>query len=84
MFKIPYGRQNITDEDINSVVETLKSDFITQGPIVNKLKKFAKYVGSKYAIAVNNATSGLHLATLSLGVSKGDRYNYTHNLCSIS
>jgi UDP-4-amino-4,6-dideoxy-N-acetyl-beta-L-altrosamine transaminase len=74
MFKIPYGRQNITDEDINSVVETLKSDFITQGPIVNKFeKKFAKYVGAKYAIAVNNATSGLHLATLSLGVSKGDR-----------
>ena len=42
MFKIPYGRQNITDEDINSVVETLKSDFITQGPIVNKFEKICK------------------------------------------
>ena len=71
---IPYGRQNITDEDIEAVVETLKSDFLTQGPKINEFEiDFAKYVGSKYAIAVSNGTAALHLSTLALGVKEGDK-----------
>ena len=74
MKKIPYGRQNITQEDIDSVVEVLRSDFLTQGPKVNEFEnKFAEYVGAKYSIAVNNATAGLHLSVLALGLKKGDR-----------
>jgi len=72
--KIPYGRQNIDDKDIDAVVTALKSDYLTQGPKVREFEeKFAKYVGANYAVAVNNATSGLHLSVLSLGVKKGDR-----------
>ena len=71
---IPYGRQNITKDDIDSVIRVLKSDYLTQGPKVKEFESvFAKYVGSKYSVAVNNATSGLHLSILSLGLSKGDR-----------
>ena len=71
---IPYGRQNITDEDIAAVVETLKSDFLTQGPKIAEFeRKFADYVGAKYAVAVSNATAGLHLAALSLGVCPGQK-----------
>ena len=71
---IPYGRQSISKDDIDAVVKVLKSDYLTQGPKVKEFETaFAKYVGSKYAIAVNNATSGLHLSILSLGLSKGDR-----------
>lgn len=71
---IPYGRQSIEQDDIEAVVTTLQSDFLTQGPKVLEFeKKFADYIGSKYAVAVNNATSGLHLSVLSLGLSKGDR-----------
>lgn len=71
---IPYGRQHITDEDIAAVVETLKSDFLTQGPKIREFEsKFAEYVGAKYAVAVNNATSGLHIAAKALGVSPGQR-----------
>ena len=71
---IPYGRQNIDKNDIDVVVSTLKSDFLTQGPKVKEFEeKFAEYVGSKYAVAVNNATSGLHLSVLALNLSKGDR-----------
>jgi len=74
MKKIPYGRQNITQEDIDSVVKVLRSDFLTQGPEVKKFENlFSHYVGSKYSVAVNNATSGLHLAVLALGLKKGDR-----------
>lgn len=74
MKKIPYGRQHIDQNDINGVVSTLKSDFLTQGPKVREFEqKFAEYVGSDYAVAVNNATSGLHLSILSLNISKGDR-----------
>ena len=73
-FKIPYGRQNIDESDIKGVVDTLQSDFLTQGPKVLEFEKdFAEYVGSKYAVAVSNATCGLHLAALALGVEKGDR-----------
>ena len=74
MFKIPYGRQNIDQDDIDAVVSTLQSDFLTQGPKVREFEsKFAEYVGSRYAVAVNNATSGLHLSILSLNLCKGDR-----------
>ncbi|MEN8787466.1 MAG: UDP-4-amino-4,6-dideoxy-N-acetyl-beta-L-altrosamine transaminase [Flavobacteriales bacterium] len=74
MKKIPYGRQNIDQTDIEAVVSTLQSDFLTQGPKVKEFEqKFADYVGSNYAVAVNNATSGLHLSVLALNLSKGDR-----------
>jgi UDP-4-amino-4,6-dideoxy-N-acetyl-beta-L-altrosamine transaminase len=71
---IPYGRQSITKEDIEAVVETLAADFLTQGPKVKEFEdKFALYTGVKYAVAVNNATSGLHLSVLALGLKKGER-----------
>lgn len=74
MKPIPYGRQNITDEDINAVIATLKSDFLTQGPKIDEFEhKFANYVDAPYAVAVNNATSGLHLAAKALGVKPGTR-----------
>ena len=72
--QIPYGRQQITQEDVEAVIQTLNSDFLTQGPKVKEFEeKFAAYVGAKYAIAVNNATAGLHLAVLALGLKKGER-----------
>ena len=71
---IPYGKQNITLEDIKAVVEVLKSDYLTQGPKIEEFEKeFAKYVGSKYAVAVSNGTAALHLCNLALGVKKGDK-----------
>ncbi len=74
MKSIPYGRQSIDKEDIDTVVETLKSDFLTQGPkVVEFEKNFAYYVGAKYAVAVSNATAGLHIAVKSMGIQKGDR-----------
>lgn len=74
MKKIPYGRQNIDLDDIEAVVSVLNSDYLTQGPKVKEFEiKFAEYVGSKYAVAVNNATSGLHLSVLALNLNKGDR-----------
>ncbi len=74
MKKIPYGRQNIDQNDIDAVVSALQSDHLTQGPKVKDFEiKFAEYVGANYAVAVNNATSGLHLSVLALNLSKGDR-----------
>lgn len=71
---IPYGRQHITDEDVAAVVETLKSDYLTQGPKIKEFEeKFAHYVDARYAVAVNNATAGLHLAAKALGVAPGQR-----------
>ena len=71
---IPYGRQHITDEDIQAVVETLKSDYLPQGPKIKEFEiKFAEYVGAKYAVAVNNATAGLHLSATVLGVKLGHK-----------
>lgn len=71
---IPYGRQHITDEDVAAVVETLRSDYLTQGPKIKEFEeKFAAYVGAKYAVAVNNATAGLHIAAKALGVEPGQR-----------
>lgn len=70
---IPYGKQNISKSDIIAVEKVLKSDFITQGPIVPKFeKKISEIVGSKFAFASNSATSSLHTACLALGLGKGD------------
>jgi len=74
MNPIPYGRQDIDQDDIEAVLSTLQSDYLTQGPKVKEFEtKFADYVGSSYAVAVNNATSGLHLSVLALNLKKGDR-----------
>ncbi len=70
---IPYGRQNIIEEDINDVCETLRSDFLTQGPKVAEFEQaISGYCQAKHAVAVNSATSALHLACLALGVGVGD------------
>ena len=71
---IPYGKQTINEDDIQAVVETLKSDFWTQGPKVKEFEsKFGDYVGAKYAVAVTNGTAALHLSTLVLGVKPGSK-----------
>lgn len=71
---IPYGKQSITQADIEAVVATLKSDFLTCGPRVEEFEnKFAKYVGAKHAIAVCNATAALDLTIKAAGVVAGDR-----------
>ena len=70
---IPYGRQKITKADINSVVKVLNSDYITQGPTVPLFEAaVARKVEAKYSIAVNSATSALHISCLALGLGKGD------------
>ncbi len=70
---IPYGRQDISDADIQAVVDVLRSDYLTQGPAVPAFEEsVASYCDVKYAIAVNSATSALHIACLALGVGKGD------------
>lgn len=71
---IPYGRQSVSEEDIQAVVETLKSDFLTQGPAVPAFEQaLASYCNVPYAVAVNSATSALHIACLALDVKTGDR-----------
>jgi UDP-4-amino-4,6-dideoxy-N-acetyl-beta-L-altrosamine transaminase len=71
---IPYGRQNIDQKDIDAVISTLTGDFLTQGPKIKEFEdQFAAYVGAKYAVAVSNATAGLHIAVLALGLKKGER-----------
>lgn len=70
---IPYGRQDITQADIDAVVEVLRSDFLTQGPAVPRFEQaVATYCGAHHAIAVNSATSALHIACLALGLGPGD------------
>jgi UDP-4-amino-4,6-dideoxy-N-acetyl-beta-L-altrosamine transaminase len=70
---IPYGRQDITQADIDAVVDVLKSDFLTQGPKVPEFERLlSAYAGASYAVAVNSATSALHIACLALGLSEGD------------
>ena len=70
---IPYGKQNIDKDDIDAVVKVLKSDFLTQGPITPKFEsKIAEYTNAKYAVAVNSATSALHISCIALGVTKDD------------
>lgn len=71
---IPYGKQNISNEDIKEVIAALQSDFLTQGPRIKEFEDhFANYVGSKYAVAVSNGTAALHLCTLALDVQEGDK-----------
>lgn len=73
MSLIPYGKQNISDDDIAAVVAVLRSDFLTQGPIVPEFEKtVAAYCGANHAVAVNSATSALHIACIALGVGQGD------------
>ncbi|MCA6061890.1 UDP-4-amino-4,6-dideoxy-N-acetyl-beta-L-altrosamine transaminase [Thalassolituus sp. ST750PaO-4] len=70
---IPYGRQDINQQDIDAVVDVLQSDFLTQGPKVPLFEKaLTDYTGAAYAVAVNSATSALHLACLALDVGPGD------------
>ena len=70
---IPYSRQNISESDIESVVDVLKSDFVTQGPVIQKFEnKLSEYCNAKYAFACNSGTSALHVACLSLGLGEGD------------
>ena len=74
MRPIPYGRQQILEEDIEAVVNVLRSDYLTQGPKVQEFEEaFAAYIGCRYAVAVANGTAALHLSTLALGVEKNAR-----------
>lgn len=71
---IPYGKQNITDGDIEAVITALKSDYLTQGPRIKEFEEsFAKYIGAKFAVAVANGTAALHLCALALNVEKGQK-----------
>lgn len=71
---IPYGRQDISQQDIDAVVEVLRSDWLTQGPVVPSFEHaVAARVGAGYAVALNSATSALHVACLALGLGPGDR-----------
>lgn len=70
---IPYGRQNISEKDIDAVIDVLKSDFLTQGPRVPQFEEsVARYVGASYAVSVNSATSALHIACMALDLKAGD------------
>ncbi len=70
---IPYGRQDITQADVDAVVDVLRSDFLTQGPFVPAFEEaVAKYCHAQHAVAVNSATSALHIACLALGVGRKD------------
>ena len=71
---IPYGRQDIRDQDIDAVAEVLRADFLTQGPKIREFEeKFASYIGVDYAIAVANGTAALHLSALALNVQEGQK-----------
>lgn len=71
---IPYGRQDISNDDVEAVIRVLRSDFLTQGPAVPAFERTVEqFCGAAHAIAVNSATSALHIACLALGVGPGDR-----------
>ncbi len=73
-YKIPYGRQDINQEDIDAIVQVLQSDFLTQGPKIKEFEdKFSEFIGCKFSVAVSNATAGLHIAALALGLKKDER-----------
>lgn len=70
---IPYGHQSISEQDIQSVIDVLRSDWLTQGPAIDQFEKaVADYCGTKYAVAVNSATSALHIACIAAGLGPGD------------
>ena len=74
MKPIPYGRQHLTEEDIQAVISVLRSDNLTQGPKVKEFEDtFAGYIGSKYAVAVSNGTAALHLSAQALHIKPGDK-----------
>jgi UDP-4-amino-4,6-dideoxy-N-acetyl-beta-L-altrosamine transaminase len=73
MLKIPYGRQSISDFDVDAVVKVLRSEFLTQGPVIPLFESaIAGYCGARFSCAVNSATSALHIACLALGLGPGD------------
>jgi UDP-4-amino-4,6-dideoxy-N-acetyl-beta-L-altrosamine transaminase len=70
---IPYGRQDISQADIDAVVDVLRSDYLTQGPMVPRFEQMvSSHVGARHALAVNSATSALHIACMALGLGPGD------------
>ena len=70
---IPYGRQTIEEDDIQAVVDVLRSDYLTTGPKISEFEKMvADYVGAKYAVAISNGTSALHAACFAAGIQPGD------------
>jgi len=72
---IYYGHQHITNEDIEAVREVLTSDFLTQGPAIERFERsVAGYCGAAYAVAVTNATAALHIACQAAGLGKGDEH----------
>lgn len=74
MNPIPYGKQNITESDIEAVIEALRSDYLTQGPRIQEFENaFAHYVGAEFAVAVANGTAALHLCALALEVQPGQK-----------
>ena len=77
---IPYSKQSISKSDIENVINTLKSDYLTTGPETEKFeKKIANYLGVKYVVAVNSATSALHLSCLALGLEQNDFFWTSNN-----
>ena len=74
MKPIPYGRQTISQEDIDAVSTSLQSDYLTQGPTISAIQSaFSAYIGSQYAVAVSNGTAALHLSALALGLKPGQK-----------
>ena len=70
---LPYGRQTIEDDDVAAVVEALRSDWLTTGPMVGRFEEaFAEFVGARHAVAVSNGTAALHAAMHALGIAPGD------------
>src|ERR1700744_1166972 len=70
---LPYGRQTVDEDDIEAVVEVLRSDWLTTGPKVEEFEKaFAQFTGSAHAVAVSNGTAALHAAMAALGIGPGD------------
>ena len=79
---IPYGKQDITEGDIQAVINVLRSDFLTQGKIVPQFEsKLSEFVNVDYATLVNSATSALHIACLALDVSVGDIVDGSQYIC---
>ena len=71
---IPYGHQHINDDDVQAVIAALKSDYMTQGPLIGQFEKaFANYLGCNYACMVSNGTAALHLCAMALDIKSGDK-----------
>ena len=71
---IPYGHQHINEVDVRAVIAALKSDYMTQGPLIGQFEKaFADYLGCKYACMVSNGTAALHLCAMALDIKPGDK-----------